>query len=187
MAEPRIARVLCDDWSHDLRGHRRLTTDYPARVRSGSDGATFERRLDLYAVRQPINEPAAQEFGGPATIAALADGTDVFTVHAGEPPRTRSADEIGPVYSAGPDGPLAIPTGRMLVRLADGVRIEDRRASFEAAGFEIDKMLSYAPNAAWLRPARGGVAAALPRAADLGNLPDVVHVEPQLLLQRALK
>jgi len=165
-------------------GTEGLTTDYPAHVRSENDGTTFERRLDLYAVRKPADEPGPD---GRAAIASLADGDEVFTVHAGEPPRTRSAEEVGPVYSAGPDGPLAIPTGRVFVRFADGVRAEDRRAAFEATGFKIDKLLPYAPNAAWLRPSRGGIAAALPRATDLGKLPDVVHVEPQLLLQRALK
>jgi hypothetical protein len=167
-----------------------LTTDYPAQVRSGSDGTTFERRLDLYALRKPINDPApdeSDEIAGPAAIASLTDGGDVFTVHAGEPPRARHVDEVAPVYSAGPDGPLAIPTGRVFVRLAEGVRVEDRRRAFEAAGFQIDKLLPYASNAAWLRPAQGGIAAALPLATDLGKLPDVVHVEPQLLLQRALK
>jgi hypothetical protein len=156
-----------------------LTTDYPAQVRSGSDGTTFERRLDLYALRKRINDPAPGE-----AIASLTDGGDVFTVHAGEPPRV---DDVVPVYSAGPDGPLAIPTGRVFVRLAEGTRIEDRRPAFEAAGFQIDKLLPYASNAAWLRPTQGGTAAALQRATDLGKLSDVVHVEPQLLLQRALK
>jgi hypothetical protein len=164
-----------------------LTTDYPAQVRSGSDGTTFERRLDLYALRKPINDQPPGEsdnVAGPAAIASLTDGGDVFTVHAGEPPRV---DAVVPVYSAGPDGPLAIPTGRVFVRLAEGVRVEDRRPAFEAAGFQIDRLLPYASNAAWLRPAQGGTAAALPLATDLGKLPDVVHVEPQLLLQRALK
>ena len=156
--------------------------DYPTHVRSGTGQAVFQRRRDLYAVRR---SPAAATAGA---VASIPDGNTTITIHKGEPPPSEGAPaEVGPVYSAGPDGPLAVPTGRVLVRLSDGIRAEDRRAVFEAAGFRIDQTLSYAPQAAWLQPSQGGVAAALQGLPDLGRLPDVVHVEPQLLMPRALK
>jgi hypothetical protein len=157
-------------------------SDYPKSLRAGSGAAVFERRPDLYAVRQPVDEPSAD------AIAVIPDDArSTFAVYRGDPPSTRAAQDVGPVYAAAPGGPLAVPTGRVFVRLAHGVRPEERRQEFEAAGFEIDRTLSYAPNAAWLRPVSGEISRALPGLATLDGVPDVVHVEPQMLLERALK
>src|SRR5262245_13261745 len=155
--------------------------DYPTHVHGGTANAVFERRRDLYSVRQPA-QAAAKE----AVAVIRGDGGVAFAVYKGTPPDHRT-DDVGPVYSAGPDGPLAVPTGRVFVRLAEGVRPEHRRKQFEAAGFHVDQTLSYAPNAAWLRPSTGGVAQALPALTGLRDVPDVVHVEPQLLFERSLK
>ena len=156
--------------------------EYPTHVRSGTGNAVFERRPDLYSVRQPATAAEAD------AVAVISDDARIrFAVYKGAPPNDRSGEDVGPVYSAGPGGPLAVPTGRVFVRLAQGVRPEHRREQFEAAGFHIEQTLSYAPNAAWLRPATGGVAQALPGLAALGRLPDVVHVELQLLFERALR
>lgn len=156
--------------------------DFPRHVQGGTVNAVFERRPELYSVRQPAGAAAAEAV---AVISGDAMGT--FAVYKGTAPRSRTDVDVGPVYSAGPAGPLAVPTGRVFVRLAEGVRPEQRRAQFEAAGFHIDQTLPYAPNAVWLRPASGGVAQALPGLTELRKLPDVVHVEPQLLFERSLK
>lgn len=155
--------------------------EYPARVHGGSGGAVFERRLDLYCVRQPTGAACA------GAVAVIRDGADVFAVYSGAPRANTAQGEVGPVYSAGPGGPVAVPTGRVFVRLAEGIGAEQRRDAFAAAGFRIEQTVSYAPNAAWLRPATGGVAQALSGVPALSNLPDVVHVEPQWLLERALR
>src|SRR5262245_37058939 len=147
---------------------------FPEQVQSGT--STVERRADLYAVRQPADAAAKD------AVAVIGDDAHVaFAVYRGDPPSGRAPEEVGPVYSAGPDGPPAVATGRVFVRLAEGVRPEDRREAFAAAGFHIEQTLSYAPNAAWLRPAEGGAGRALPAIATLQKLDDVVHVEPQLL------
>ena len=80
-----------------------------------------------------------------------------------------------------------MPTGRVFVRLTDAAKAEDRRAEFEAAGFAIERTVSYAPHTAWLVPRHRGVAYALGALTELERIPDVVHVEPQLLMGRALK
>jgi hypothetical protein len=155
--------------------------DYPSRVHAGTVKAVFERRTDLYSVRETAD--AVPD----GAVAVIPDDAASFAVYEGAPPRHRDAKDVGPVYSNGPDGPLAVPTGRVFVRFASGIHAAERREQFEAAGFEIDKTLSYAPNAVWLRPAAGGVARALPGLGVLGNLPGVEHVEPQLLFERGLK
>jgi hypothetical protein len=72
----------------------------------------------------------------------------------------------------------------VFVRLAEGDRAEEHRAHFTAAGFDIDQIPSYAPNAAWLTPRQGGVAGALRGLERLHELAAVTHVEPQLLMER---
>jgi len=153
----------------------------PKQVHSGTS-AVLERRHDLYAVRQSTGAAAKD------AVTVLGDDTRVaFAVYRGDPPEGHKAEDVGPVYSAGPDGPIAVPTGRVFVRLTEGVKPEERRQQFEAAGFHIEQTLSYAPNAAWLRPTTGGVNHALPAIATLEKLDDVVHVEPQLLFDRQFK
>lgn len=154
---------------------------FPEQVQSGTS-TVLERRTDLYAVRQSAD--AATK----GAVAVMSDDTRVsFAVYRGDPPSGRSPDDLGPVYSAGPNGPLAVATGRIFIRLTEGVRPEERRLDFEAAGFHIEQTLSYAPNAAWLRAADGGASHALPGIATLQKLTDVVHVEPQLLFDRQFK
>jgi hypothetical protein len=114
-----------------------------------------------------------------------ADASTSYAVFEGDPTSSAPDDEQGPVYSAGPTGPLAVPTGRVLVRLAAPLRPEDRRVEFANAGFEIERVLPYAPHSAWLRPAKGGVVAALSGLEALGHVPGAEHVEPQVLMERA--
>lgn len=82
---------------------------------------------------------------------------------------------------------MAVPTGRLLVRFAEGIKATDRAAALRKLGFTIDKTLSYAPTAAWVAPLSGNSTVALESIAALQKLPDVAHVEPQLVMQRAAK
>jgi len=155
-------------------------TTYPNRLRGGaSDEPAFIRRPDYYFVRDTATRAPA------GAVAIMRDSAaHNLVVFRGHPSRKVEAD-AGPVYSAGPDGPLAVPTGRVFIRLADGVRPADRRAALAAAGFEIERTVPYAPGAAWLRPASGGLAHALSALDALAAVPDMVHVEPQMLMERA--
>ncbi|RPI55449.1 MAG: hypothetical protein EHM55_07860 [Acidobacteria bacterium] len=155
---------------------------YPTHLRSGTGTAPFERRPNLYSRR---HSGRADTSGAVDVISD--EAKTVFAIYEGQPRARNDADDIGPVYSAGTGGPLAVPTGRVFVRLEEHARAVDKRPQFEAAGFEIEGTPSYAPHTAWLVPRQGGVAYALPALADLERIPDVVHVEPQLLMGRALK
>jgi len=157
-------------------------TTYPTHLRSGAGTPPFERRPNLYSRRCGSGADTS------GAVVVIADETKVvFAIYEGKPRAGNDPDELGPVYSAGTGGPLAVPTGRVFVRLAEHVRASEKRREFKAAGFEIERAPSYAPHTAWLVPEHGGVAHALPALADLERIPDVVHVEPQLLMGRALK
>lgn len=156
---------------------------YPPHLTDGSGRRVFERQPGLYAVRQPAGASVDAE-----AVAVIPDDAQVCFAVYREGGAPRAADGlVTPVYAAGDGGPLAIPTGRIFVRLTDGVRADERGRQFRSAGFEIDQTPAYAPNAAWLRPTQGGIERALPALDALRALADVVHVEPQMLMQRASK
>jgi hypothetical protein len=141
----------------------------------------FNRRDDLYAVRGTTDR-------SPAGVARIqADAENHYTVHAGPPAGKHSGDDVIPVYSAGADGPLAVPTGRLFVRFAEGIKASDRAPALRALGFAIERSPSYAPSAAWVTPLAGSATAALDHIEALQKLPDVAHVEPQLVMERAEK
>lgn len=94
--------------------------------------------------------------------------------------------KIGPVYRAG-GGRMVVPTGRVLVRFRDGVLAEDRRREIAAAGYGVDQVLPYAPHAAWVRRTHGDIAAAIEQSNELRQLPDVEHVEPEMLSPSAAR
>lgn len=95
--------------------------------------------------------------------------------------RTAGAAAGGPVYRRGPGGDVVVPTGRVLVRLAPGERVDAHGAELEAAGYTIDSVLSYAPHAAWVRATSGATTDALGHLDALTRLPGVEHVEPQMI------
>ena len=154
--------------------------DYPTQLPAGA-GTTYELRQDLYAVTRSPEDLDA----GPITV-INDDAQTAIAIYEGVP---QSPAESTPVYASGGDGPLAVPTGRVFVRLAPGLSPSTRRAGFKAAGFSIEQLLAYAPNAAWVRPISGGVAHSLsaPALRALRAVPGVEHVEPQLLMARIPK
>jgi len=87
------------------------------------------------------------------------------------------------VYAT-PGGTLAVPTGRVLVRLQAGTPAEEKRADLESAGYRIERIAGYAPHAAWVRSADGTIASALNGLARLSALAGVEHVEPEMLMQK---
>jgi hypothetical protein len=92
-----------------------------------------------------------------------------------------------PVYVLSSGGQPARPTGRVLVRFADPAALVRHRKDIEAAGYIIEEVLSYAPQAAWVRAASGDPAEALGAISALERMAEVEEVEPQMLRARALK
>jgi hypothetical protein len=151
--------------------------------------------------RKGKHDPVATELPAPVREAPLeldlpAEGRlrradDVVAVHDAEvavkPLRdARDARSVGPVYRRS-GGSLAVPTGRVFVRLGEGESVRTRTSELEAAGFQVEEVPSYAPHAAWVRPASGRIADALGSLDRLRRLPGVEHVEPQLVGEVARK
>ena len=88
---------------------------------------------------------------------------------------------LGPVYRRMPGGSLVVPTGRVLVRFAEGEPVERHRDELAGAGYEIDEVLSYAPHAAWLRARSGDIADTLAGLDRLAAQPGIENVEPQMV------
>lgn len=125
---------------------------------------------------------AGQADGTDAPVASL-EGGDITIVPAGQ--AADGPNRVGPVYRAGPGGPIAAPTGRVFVRFREGTSAESESGALAAAGFALESVPSYAPHAAWVRPASGRVADALVELDRLRRLPGVEGVEPQLVSEAA--
>ena len=127
----------------------------------------------------------------PTLPGGLERADDLVAVHredgvALQPPSAAESapGTVGPVYRRS-GGSLAVPTGRAFVRFTDGEAAQAHAGSLGAAGWTIEEVPGYAPHAAWVRPARGGVVAALTELEGLRALPGVEHAEAQLLDERA--
>ena len=89
----------------------------------------------------------------------------------------------GPVYALS-GGSLAVPTGRVFVRFADGADPQAASDALRGAGFRIEQVPSYAPNAAWLTPLETDIGDALGKIGAIQSVPGVEHAEPELLMER---
>jgi hypothetical protein len=146
-------------------------------VQTGEKTVVLDRADDLVAVHGGA--------GPPQPLLSLEDGR--VTVH-----RTTDvaasdlpAEAVGPVYRTGPRAGPAVPTGRVLVRYGAGDRIDRHRAELAAAGYELEEVLGYAPQAGWVRGPR--ISDALRGLERLAALDGVKHVEPQLLREASRK
>jgi hypothetical protein len=92
---------------------------------------------------------------------------------------------VTPVYALDRRGTPAVPTGLVLVRFRDGIAATGCGEAMSRAGYQIHDVLPYAPSAAWVKAASGGIPASLRGIPALESLPDVVHVEPQMVRRSA--
>lgn len=154
-------------------------SDFPERVSAGRAGEWYVRARGRYAVH---HGEAEREVAG-AEMTFAREGVSVFR---GEPGEARAgAATLTPVYELRPDGPPAVPTGKIFLRFKEGVEAASRRVEIERAGYEIIETPPYAPSGAWLRAAGGDVARSLSDIEALEKLADVENVEPQMLVERA--
>jgi hypothetical protein len=152
----------------------RLVASAPARLRLPDDRAegSYELADDLLATHSAAGPESVLTFEG-----------DDISVEPLAAVRARDLEErqLGPVYRRVPGGAVAVPTGRAFLRLAAGESAARREEDLIAAGYRLEQVPSYAPHAAWVRPASGRVVDALRHLDRLERLPGVEHVEPQLL------
>jgi len=103
------------------------------------------------------------------------------------PYSAHTAAEAGPVYRAAASGAIAVPTGRLFVRVSEGMRARSFDSRFAKLRLCLDEAPDWAPNTVWLRHVDGDVAAALAAMTGLRTLPDVASVEPELLRSRSAR
>ena len=160
-----------------------MPSDYPVEIEvrsSEGQAVLYHLAPEFYARRsaaplsrgdrlvQKLDEDFAV-FQGPASSSSMAKGN------------------VSPVYRAQPSGMFAIPTGRLWVRFAEGIDATQKREMVEKAGFHLEESPPWATHAAWVRARSGKAADALAATQLLAALPDVEHVEPQMLLPSARK
>jgi hypothetical protein len=92
---------------------------------------------------------------------------------------------------AGPDVTQATtPTGRVFVRFTEDRIAADAAAQLRAAGYEIERTVSWAPHTVWVRPhaskspADARATPTAPDVAPLLQIPGVVSAEPEILRPR---
>lgn len=156
---------------------------FPAEVEvRSSEGPAVRYHLapEFYAIRSstPLssNDRIVQE---------LEENLKVFQGSAS--PREMAEGNVWPVYRAQPSGMFAVPTGRLWVRFAEGINAAQKREAMAHAGFRLEESPAWAAHTAWLRATSGKIADALDATPRLAALPDVEHVEPQMLFPSARK
>jgi hypothetical protein len=165
--------------SCQLNGYLRMSclTDYPPRLCASSTHPelTYQRADKLYVIKS-----TDQTLQRNVALTLEDEGVTYLVMH-GEPAPTADA---GAVYM-GNGGLMFVPTGRVFVRLDDGMSLEAHAEAFRKLGYAIVQALPYALNAGWLEHAQKDTAEALRGIPELARLPGVQHVEPQLLTVRA--
>lgn len=160
--------------------HEDRLREFPERLSAGTQrGDTFYARAEGYY--------ATQE-GADAADAVMTLKEEGIAVHRGEPGGGKGgAADVTAVYRLQPSGPLAVPTGQIYIRFAEGVAADSRSREIESAGYEIVKTSPYAPHTAWLKSTSGDIAHALSNLHALERLAGVENVEPQMLTTRELR
>lgn len=143
----------------------------------------YTRQADLYAVHGPFPSQLR-----PAIKDTIEE--DVLTICRGIPPLPTdlpASVTLTAVYRVDPQGPLAVPTGRIYVRCKLGTSIKGHQTQCEKLGYTIVEVPPYAPHTAWVQSTTGDVAASVRHFERLTTLSGVEHVEPQLLMQRSTR
>lgn len=163
-------------------------SEYPEQIRVGSDSTavSYTRKSGYYAIHYN-NQPKTI---APGAILQLNDGAMsttgyAYAVFSGEP--NPEQGKLSPVYTIEPNGSLAVPTGLVFIRFAEGVDIESQHEAINRAGYEVVESLDYAPHAAWLRAQSGNIVDAIAKIPQLEAIPKVENIEPQMLMERSLR
>ena len=154
---------------------------YPNELRSGSSNskAIFRLMPQFFALRGDIPTCIRRSL-------CLTIGEDGYAVYEDDPEKYQGEIDVQtalPVYALEPGGSLALATGRILIRFAEGIRVEDKETEIADLGYVIAERISYAPQAAWLTARNGSIARALWDVTHLYALAEVEHVEPQMVME----
>jgi hypothetical protein len=104
---------------------------YPRQIRANmaSSAPLYVLKSGHYAVHQ-----RSPDLPTPDAALLLDDGAvAVFQGEPGEATEASQAGDLSPVYGLQPGGVPAVPTGRVFVRFAEGVKAESRRQALVRA------------------------------------------------------
>ncbi|MBN3883200.1 MAG: hypothetical protein V7K64_27245 [Nostoc sp.] len=172
----------------EVRFEKDYFSEYPQQIRVGGDAdgsprqrtaVSYTRKSGYYAIH--YNQPSTVP---PGAILQLNDGA--IAVFPGEPNQSEQVT-LSPIYTVQPNGSLAIPTGLVFIRFAEGVDVESQRQVINRAGYEVAQNLDYAPHAAWLRATSGNIADAIAGISQLEAIANVENVELQMLMERGFR
>ncbi|MEH1889357.1 MAG: hypothetical protein V7K92_07785 [Nostoc sp.] len=165
----------------EVRFQKDYFSEYPEQIRVGSDrtAVSYTRKPGYYAIH--YNQPKTVASGA---VLQLNDGA--IAVFPGEPNRSEQGT-LSPIYTLQPNGSLAVPTGLVFIRFAEGVDVESQREVINRVGYEVAQSLDYAPHAAWLRAQSGNIADAIAGIPQLEAIPKVENIEPQMLMEKGLR
>ena len=169
-----------------VRFQKDYFSEYPEQISVGGDAygglrtaVSYTRKPGYYAIH--YNQPNTVASGA---VLQLNDGA--IAVFPGEPNQSEQG-KLSPVYTLQPNGSVAVPTGLVFIRFAEGVDVKSQREVINRAGYEIAQSLDYAPHAAWLRAQSGNIADAIARIPQLKAIPKVENIEAQMLIERGLR
>ena len=143
----------------------------------------YVQQSGYYALHNLQSETEAS-----GAVTTLNDG--MIAIFSGTPQTSRSSAPdvvISPVYALQPGGSLAVPTGLVFLRFKEGVAATSKQADIQAAGYTIDNIPPYAPHTAWVRSQSNNIADSLSGVDRLEQISDLENIEPQMLMQRALR
>ncbi|WP_334974256.1 hypothetical protein [Nostoc sp.] len=165
----------------EVRFQKDYFSEYPEKIRVGSERTAvfYTRKPGYYAVH--YNQPNTVASGA---ILQLNNGA--IAVFPGEPNQSEQGT-LSPIYTLEPNDSVAVPTGLVFIRFAEGVDVESQREVINRAGYEVAQSLDYAPHAAWLRDQSGNIADAIAGIPQLEAIPKVENIEPQMLMERGLR
>jgi hypothetical protein len=160
---------------------KELFSDYPKKIKASTQHAEnyYVLQKGMYAVHGKVPPPCKA-----AIMVTIEEGKIVICK--GKPdelPPSVDRNTITPVYALGSGGPLAVPTGLILVRYAENITAVSQKEALQRIGYIIDQELTYAPQALWVKPANRDIAFALNNVSLLETQPHVENVEPQMLME----
>jgi hypothetical protein len=172
----------------EVKSQNNYFSEYPEEIRVGSDdtAVSYTRKSGYYAIHYNQPKTIASEAILQLNDGAMSTTGYAYAIFAGEPNQSEQ-NKLSPIYTVQPNGSLAVPTGLVFIRFAEGVDVESQREVINRAGYEVAQILSYAPHSAWLRAQSGNIADAIARIPQLQAIPKVENIEPQMLMERGLR
>ena len=172
----------------EVRFQKDYFSEYPEQIRVGSGHTTvsYTRKPGYYAIH--YNQPNTVASGAVLQLndGAMSTTGYAYAVFPGEPNQSEQGT-LSPIYTLQPNGSLAVPTGLVFIRFAEGVDVESQREVINRVGYEVAQSLDYAPHAAWLRAQSGNIADAIAGIPQLEAIPKVENIEPQMLMEKGLR